>query len=354
MRRLHVVVPAGYDDPRRPSGGNVYDRRLLEGLDGLGWRIEVRAAAGDWPAADDASRRALADALAAAPDGALALVDGLVASAVPEVLVPAAARLRVVVLVHMPLGATAPPGGVGADAHTREAAVLGAAAGVLTTSAWTRDLLRDAYGLPGDRLWVAEPGVDPAPLATPSTGHLLCVGAVIPGKGHDVLLRALATLGDLAWRCTCVGSLDRDPAFIAQARALAAEAGLTDRVSFAGALAGPDLDAAYAGASVLVHPSRAETYGMVVTEALARGVPVVASAVGGVPEALGRDADGSRPGLLVPADDPGFLAEALRCWLTRADVRRRLQAAARDRRTTLPGWAATAAVVSRALDGLAG
>ena len=314
----------------------------------------MHAVPGDWPTPDVSSRQALAEVLTAAPDGALVIVDGLVASTAPETLVPAAERLRIVVLVHMPLGATTPPGHDGVEARTREAAVLTAVAGVVTTSAWTRDLLRDAYGLGGDRLWVAEPGVDPAPLAEASTEHLLCVGAVIPGKGQDVLLRALATLDDLAWRCTCVGTIDRDPGFVAELHALAAEGGVADRVSFTGALAGPDLTSAFAAASVLVHPSRSETYGMVVTEALARGVPVIASAVGGVPEALGRGAGGSRPGLLVPPDDPGFLAEALRCWLTRADVRQRLRAAARDRRTTLPGWAATAAVVSGALDRLAG
>ena len=88
---------------------------------------------------------------------------------------------------------------------------------------------------------------------------------------------------------------------------------------------------------------RGETYGMVVTEALARGLPVVASDVGGVSEALGHG------GLLVPPDDPAALATALRGWLTDAGLRERLRRAARERRETLPSWSATTSVVAGVL-----
>ena len=136
-----------------------------------------------------------------------------------------------------------------------------------------------------------------------------------PDKGHDVLLDALATATDLSWRCACVGSLDRDPAFADGVRRRARDGGLGDRVRFAGPRTGPELDRAYAAADLLVLASRAETYGMVVTEALARGVPVLAAEVGGVTEALGHGADGTRPGLLVAPGDPAALGAALRAWL---------------------------------------
>ena len=80
---------------------------------------------------------------------------GFVASPAPEVLVPEAGRLRLVPLVHMPLG-QAP----GDDAREREAAVLSAATSVVTTSSWTRRFLVDLYSLPHDRVHVAEPGAD--------------------------------------------------------------------------------------------------------------------------------------------------------------------------------------------------
>jgi glycosyltransferase involved in cell wall biosynthesis len=141
--------------------------------------------------------------------------------------------------------------------------------------------------------------------------------------------------------------------FVERLRRRAVEAGLESRVSFPGPRTGADLDRAYAAADLVVLPSRAETYGMVVTEALARGVPVVASEVGGVPEALGHGAGGVRPGLLVPPDDPTALAAALQSWLGDGELRRSLRQAARERRASLAGWPATASVVAGVLAGAA-
>jgi glycosyltransferase involved in cell wall biosynthesis len=319
---VHFIVPDGLDDPARPSGGNTYDRRVAHGLAALGWVVHEQGI----------------DALERVPDGAVVLLDGLIASPAPDVLVPHADRLRQVVLMHMPIG------------DERERAVLEAAAAVITTSAWTGRRLGELYGLPAERIRVAEPGVDPAGLApgTAGGGSLLCVAALTPGKGHDVLLDALATVGDLPWRCDLVGSLVRDPVWADAVRRRAADLGLADRVRFAGAQTGPELDRAYATADLLVLASHAETYGMVVTEALARGVPVLAMDVGGVREALGEG------GLLVPPGDPAPLGAALRSWLGDDGLRDRLRLAARLRRVTLRPWAATAADVADVLASVAG
>jgi glycosyltransferase involved in cell wall biosynthesis len=346
---VHVVVPDGIDDPRRPSGGNTFDRRLCSGLTAAGWTVHVAAVPGSWPRPDAPSLAALADVVGRIPDGAIALVDGLVASAADEVLVPHASRVRLVVLVHMPLGQA------GGDVRTREGAVLRAAAAVLTTSAWTRRVLLDLYSLPGDRVHVAEPGVDAAELApgTPTAGALLTVAAVTHTKGHDLLLDALATLPRLPWHCICVGSLDREQAFAAGLRRRARERGLNGRVRFPGPLAEAELARCYGSADVLVLPSRAETYGMVVTEALARGLLVVATDVGGVAEALGHGADGTRPGLLVPPGDAGALRAALAAWLGDGELRERLRRAARERRASLSRWPTTTSVVADVLVGAA-
>jgi glycosyltransferase involved in cell wall biosynthesis len=81
---------------------------------------------------------------------------------------------------------------------------------------------------------------------------------------------------------------------------------------------------------------------MVLTEALARGVAVLATDVGGVAEAVGRNPDGTRPALLVPPEDPEAIGAALRGWLQDGECRRRLRAAAQRRRGSLPGWSETA------------
>ncbi len=354
MTEVHVIVPEGIDDPARPSGGNTYDRRVCDGLTALGWAVREHAVGGDWPRPAAAELDALAGAVGRIPDGAVVLLDGLVASCAPEALLPHARRLAQVVLVHMPLGDSR-EGEAGA-VRAREHLVLSAAAAVVTTSAWTRERLGELYGLPVERMHVAEPGVDAAALAPGSAagGELLCVATVTPGKGHDVLLDALAAAADLPWRCVCVGSLDRDPAFATAVRRRAQDIGPGERVRFLGACTGAERDAAYASADLLVLASHAETYGMVVTEALARGVPVLATDVGGVGEALGHGEDGARPGLLVPPGDAPALGGALRRWLEDAELRGRLRQAARERRATLRPWAATTADVAGALAAAAG
>jgi glycosyltransferase involved in cell wall biosynthesis len=341
---VHVVVPEGIDDPARPSGGNTYDRRVCRGLAALGWTVHEHAVPGE------NGHAALARAVRRIPDGAVLLLDGLVASTAPDALVPHARRLRQVVLVHMPFGHRPLDDEAGA-VQAREREVLAAAVAVVTTSAWTQRRLGELYALPADRVHVAEPGVDAARLApgTAAGDSLLCVAALTPHKGHDVLLDGLAMATDLSWRCECVGSLVRDPAFADGVRRRARDNGLGDRVSFRGPCTGQELDRAYAAADLLVLPSHAETYGMVVTEALSRGLPVLATEVGGVTEALGSGEDGTRPGLLVPPGDPAALGAALRKWLCDAELRARLRRAARERRASLRRWPATASVLTGVL-----
>jgi glycosyltransferase involved in cell wall biosynthesis len=352
VREVHVVVPDGIDDPARPSGGNAYDRHICRGLGSLGWTVREHAVAGGWPQPDAESLAALATAVQRIPDRAVVLLDGLVASTAPEVLVPEAQRLRLVVLVHMPLGHRPTDDVAGTTQRERE--VISAAAAIVTTSEWSRHRLIALYRLPGDRVHVAEPGVEAAELATGSDGggSLLCVAPVSFEKGHDILLDALQSLSDVSWSCVCVGSLDRDPAFVHDLRRRVLDGWLGDRVQLTGPRSGSELKSSYAAADLMVLTSRAETYGMVITEALARGLPVLAAEVGGVLEALGYGADGIRPGLLVPSQDPAALVAALRAWLGDAELRGRLRRAARERRRSLGGWSTTASVVAGVLGGM--
>jgi glycosyltransferase involved in cell wall biosynthesis len=341
-----VVVPDGVDDPARPSGGNVYDRRLCAELRGLGEDVRAVVVSGTWPRPDARALDRLDRALRAVPDGAVVLVDGLVAAAAGPVLVPEADRLWLVVLVHMPLGGVDVP-------EVEEARVLRSAAAVISTSAWTRQRLLERYGLPPERITVARPGADlrdEAP-GTPDGGRLLCVAAVAAHKGQDVLIEALHHISARPWTCTVVGPLDREPAFVEALSRRAAAAGIADRVRWTGPLTGEALRRQYASADLLVLPSRLEAYGMVVTEALGAGLPVVATTVGGVPEALGGGPSGP-PGRLVPPDDPAALADALESWLGDADLRGQLRRAARDRRRTLEGWNRTAETVAAVLAGV--
>ncbi|MEX3100998.1 glycosyltransferase family 4 protein [Streptomyces sp. ST1015] len=345
LRTVHFVLPGGVDDPSRPSGGNAYDRRVCLDLPGFGWQVRKHLADGAWPQPSADDRDALARTLRDLPDGSVVLLDGIVACGVPEVVVPEAERLRLAVLVHLPLGdetGLAPE--VAAELDARERAVLRAVPAVIATSDWAVRRLVSHHGLAPEKVHVAAPGADIAPLASGTDGvsHLVCVAAVTPRKGQHRLVEALATVTDLPWSCDLVGGVDQDPEYVAHLRELIARHGLEDRLHLVGAKSGAALDASYACADLMVLTSYAETYGMAVTEALARGIPVLATDVGGVPEAVGRAPDGGVPGILVPPENPAALAAELRGWFGEADVRRRLKSAARGRRAALGGWASTA------------
>ena len=354
MSTVHVVLPAGVDDPARPSGGNVYDRRVCHGLRARGWAVCEHVAPGTWPRPTGAAVAALARRLRGLPAGAVVLVDGLVASAASAALRPEADRLRLVILVHLPLAEAATVDRI-AEVAAEEAAALSAATAVVVTSAWSRDRLVTHYDLSPEIVQVAYPGVDPAPPApgTPAGGELVCVAAVTRSKGHDDMLAALATVADRPWRCTLVGALDRDPGFVADLRTSAVAYGITGRVRFSGPRVGARLSQAYASADALVLASRVETYGMVVTEALARGLPVIGTAAGGVPEALRGPGRGPEPGLLVPVGDRAALASALRRWLDEHDLRTHLRRAAARRRDTLSDWSVTTDQMAAVLTGAA-
>ena len=344
------VLPADVDDVTLASGGNAYDRRMCEAL-GLR-EVTVR---GQWPTPDHGARVALARELAEIPDGSVALLDGLVACGVPEFVVPHARRLRLAILLHLPLAdEIGLPVDRAEELDKLERETLHAATAVIATSAWAARRAVEHHGLDPSRVHVATPGTTPAPLATGSDGRLLCLASITPRKGQDVLVEALAGIADLGWTCECVGSVRRDPAFVERVHGLIARHGLASRMSLAGPLPDAELEARFGRTDLLVLPSRGETFGMVVTEALARGIPVLTSDVDALPDTLGRAPDGSVPGMLVPPGDAAALSDALRRYLIDASLRGRLRESARDRRRELEDWNKAAARLGAVLDRLWG
>ncbi len=337
---VHFVVPEGIDDPGRATGGNVFDRHVRDGLAAIGWDVQT------WQVDPDADSPA-DGVLSRLPAGALALVDGLIAGRSPGAVEAAADRLRIVVLAHM-VSAAFP----GADPQVVEGEhrALRSARLVIATSQWTRAELARRDVVPPDRVVVANPGSADAPVATgtPAGGALLCVGVVAPHKGQDVLIEALALLdGDADWTCTIAGSLDACPDYADRVATLAAEADIGDRVTLTGALTEDELDRAYQRTDLLVAPSRVESYGMAIADALRRGIPVVASDVGGIPQTVQ-----SRAAVLVPPDQPRALTDALRRWMSDPALRERLKDAARRGRASLPHWSDTAERIASALAGV--
>lgn len=315
----------------------------------MGWPARICNLEGPYPfpsAVDVAAARA---ALLALPEGLPVVVDGLALGALPEAAAEVAARAPLVALVHHPLALET--GLTAAQARAlaaSERAALRHARRVIVTSPATARGLAGEYGVPAERLVVALPGTDPAPLAAGSTPlQLLNVGAVVPRKDQVALVRALAPLRGLPWRLVIAGSLTRDPATAGQLRASIDEAGLGPRVDLLGEADDAMLARHIAASDLFVSTARFEGYGMAITEALAAGLPVVAVAGGAVAETLPREA-----GLLVPEDDPKALEEALRRVLTHEGLRGKLREGARAARANLPRWQDAAQRVADVLDHL--
>lgn len=339
MTDLAFLIPG---DLAARTGGTGYDRRLIAELGALGIATRAVALPGDFPQPAPSSRAAAAAALAAVPDGGVALIDGLAGAVLAPELEAEAGRVALVFLCHHPVGLEA---GLPADAARRlieaERRALAAVDAVVVTSPATARTLADDFAVPAARITVAVPGTDPAP-AAPASGDppvLLTLASLIPRKGHDVLVAALARLRDRRWTARFVGGEGLDPAHAARIRALVAAEGLSGRIAFAGAVDDPAVE--YAGADVFVLPSRYEGYGMAFAEAMARGLPIVAARAGAVPDVVPPEA-----GLLVPPDDPDALAAALALVLDDKAARARYREGARAAAGRFPTWSDTAARVA--------
>lgn len=348
MSRRHHVVLAYPGSLQTLTGGYVYDRRLAQALEGLGWQVDRLSLPEGFPWPDPAARSRSAARLGALPDGSTVLVDGLAFGALPELAAAERQRLDLVALVHHPLcletGLTADQA---ASLAASERQALARARAVVVTSPQTAASLVELLGVPRERITVAVPGTDPAPLAQGSGGprcRIVCVGTVTPRKGHRILVEALAGLREQDWELLCAGSTTRCPETAAQVRAAIEAAGLDHRVQLLGEIEPHELAELYDRCDLCVSASLYEGYGMALTEALARGLPVVAAAGGAVAGTVPAGA-----GLLVPPGDVAALRQALRRFLLEPDLATHLRQGARAARARLPVWPDTAAQVERVL-----
>jgi glycosyltransferase involved in cell wall biosynthesis len=340
---LDFIVPG---DPGQRTGGYLYDAHIVAELRRLGWTVDVHGLPGRFPDADATAREALAETLAALPSGRPVVIDGLALGGLPEVAIRHGHRLRLAALVHHPL---ADERGLSiARRHcllASERAALAVARRVITTSRHTARRIAD-FGLPPPRVCTVEPGVAPMALA-PANGdppRLLCVGTLSPRKGQDLLVRALHRLRELRWHCDCIGSSTRAPDFAHALAGLIREARLDERIQLHGECDEAGLRAAYAGADLFVLPSHYEGYGMVVTEAISAGLPVLTTTAGALADTLPAGA-----GIAVPPDDVDALAAALGELIRNRGRRHALRDGARAARTTLRDWPRAGAEFAAAL-----
>jgi glycosyltransferase involved in cell wall biosynthesis len=349
VKRIVFAVPGNLDTP---TGGYAYDRRMITELRQLGWDVDYLNIGDGFPAPDEATRSAARSLLLAIPAGQPIILDGLALGVLPDVAAELASRHPLVALVHHPLALECGLTAERADALRRtERAALAKVREVVVTSPATAKLVATGYGVPAGHITVARPGSDPMPRtarAPNGVPHLLSVGAVVPRKGFDVLVTALATLTDIPWRLTIVGDLTRDPTEAAKLQDLILQHRLTSRIETPGAISSSRLASLFGKADLFVLASRFEGYGMAYADALSHGLAVIGTTAGAIPDTIPQGA-----GLLVPPDDPAALAAALRSVIVDADQRLLLSKAASVAARTLPTWQQSAALFAATLDRLA-
>lgn len=348
MRAVTLAVPG---DLATPTGGYVYDRRITGELRDMGWTVDVLDLGDGFPFVDEA-RRAKAGRLLgdASPDQAL-IVDGLAFGVLPEAAASLNKSHRTIALVHHPLAyESGLPDDRKAALHKSEKDVLTNVRGVIVTSEATKQLVVSEYDVPSDAVAVVRPGHDRvvSSRGQSETISLLAVGSLVPRKGYDVLVAALAMLKDMNWALTIAGDRTRNAETAKQLEQQISVCGLGGRIVLTGAVSDDKLAELYSGASVFVLASRFEGYGMALADATAYGLPVVATNAGAIPEAV---PDGA--GILVPPDDAAALAAALRRVIGDRRERDSLAAHARTASSHLPTWRDQAMLFARAIESVA-
>ncbi|WP_270935925.1 glycosyltransferase family 4 protein [Falsiroseomonas oryzae] len=328
---IALLVPGPFDTI---SGGYIYDRRLVEGLRAIGHEVQVVELAGRHPLPDETATADARHALAAVPAGTRLVIDGLGLPAFAP-LVEELAQRRAVGLIHHPTALEhGNPGEVRDALRAAERAIFPRMARLVATSPLTARRLAPEFEVAPERVGVVEPGTDPAPRSTGSGDGcaILALGSLIPRKGHDVLMRTLATLSDLDWRLTVAGGA-RDAVYAHGLQALAEELGIAQRVDFPGEVDGAVLEALWQGADVFALASHWEGYGMAVAEAMARGLPVAVTAGGALAELVPVEA-----GVVSPPGDHVSLGKALRRVIFDTELRAEMAEASWQAGQKLPRW----------------
>ena len=223
-----------------------------------------------------------------------------------------------------------------------EAEIVGCADAICVSCDAEEEQFRRLYGNPQGRIEIVAPGVEHAFFAPgertgarralslhTDTPILLFVGRIQPLKGPDVAVRALAALGRPDAQLIIVGGASGDEGDFesARIRALVDELGLHEQVRFVEPQPHHILSTYYRAADVVLVPSRSESFGLVALEAAACGIPVVASAVGGLLSLV----DDHRTGRLIEGRDPDDYARAIAEILDDRELRRAMSVAAVER-----------------------
>lgn len=349
MPRLTFVHPGSLDTR---TGGSIYDRKVVEALRENGWWVDVLEWPATFPFPSEEQRLEVAASLSDLPDNALVMIDGLALGTLPGLARKEMGRLRLVAMVHHPLALeTGLSPMMAATFASEERDALQCARAVIVTSATTAAILEGAFAVPAELITVAEPGVDRPQghrdARAPGPVRIFAMGQIAPRKAHHILVEALSQIADLDFECAIAGNLERDPDTADDLTRQIRDRGLSDRVRLVGEVSEKQAARFYAQADIFALASVYEGYGMVFAEALANGLPIVATTGGAIPEVVPSDA-----GLLVEPNDPEAFAGALRSLVSDESMREKFARQSRKTGESLSSWTTTASKIETALSGL--
>jgi glycosyltransferase involved in cell wall biosynthesis len=336
--RIAFIVPAPFD---LLTGGYEYDRHMVSEWRTSGHIVEVLELGGHHPYPDDGAISSARQIWAGLPPDCTIVIDNLGLASFRHHSTELSDR-GVFILNHHPTGLE-----TGLDSGTSEALIalerqlLPAARHVIATSPTTAATLVSQFAIDPKDVTVVEPGTDEADRSVGSgseTVNILSIGSLIPRKGHDCLMRALARLSDLDWHLTIAGSERHDPVTAEGLRGLPETLGIARRVRFCGEMRGAPLKQLWREADLFALATHYEGYGMVIAEALKRGLPV-AVCNGGAAGALVAPATG----VVCPVGDVDQLSKALRRLIFDGPLRHTMADAAWAAGQELPNWQGQAA-----------
>lgn len=336
--RILFVIPG---DINLPTGGYRYDKVIINAWRDSGIDVKLVSLEGYYPFPDEKDKAMALEAIENFPRANVAVVDGLLGGTSPDFIRALSGIMPVTALIHHPLCLEN-----GLDEKTAKTLKASEQKGlefvsqIITTSPSTTKIVSELFSFDSTKIHTVLPGVKRTRICAGSdnqTLQLLCIGSVIERKGHKYLLKALSSLKDLNWHLNCYGSTEFDLALYDRINNMIRTENLSDKVTFHGAVSDETLEAAYESSDIFVLPSLFEGYGMVYAEAIVRGLPVIATTAGAIPDTVPETC-----GILVEPKNIEMLSQALENLICDTDLRNSYRQGAIDAESDFPTWQGSA------------
>jgi len=267
------------------TGGHLYNRHMVEGLRQKGHGVKVLRL-------DESTMLTHAIEIKCSsyfntlPPGSCVLIDSLVLGNIPGVLKKYSEKLTFIGLIHLPLTYNPLPGKNRKHIANREVKAMMMTRHLIVTGRFTLRMLMDA-GISHEKISLIEPGVENYPrkryYADLPLG-LLCISNYSQIKGQLLLVRALNRLRNNKWTLQMYGDINTEKPYVTRLKSIIANKKLNDRILLHDTIERNNISEAFLASDLFVLPSRFETYGMVLTESLAHGIPVVTTHAGNIPD----------------------------------------------------------------------